>query len=155
MADNQDVENMQLPLSLTREDLPKLELSYGFYSAKTGAGVQEVHLFGDGRVRLKRTGSYNAEPQYRDGKLAPQVLLRLLELMDAQGLMGLEDEYISEEGPPLGRRILTLRSPKVNKRVIADLQVVPPELERLGGALMLAAGLATPEALGNRFFANL
>ncbi|WNG37359.1 hypothetical protein F0U60_29450 [Archangium minus] len=153
MADAKNTESAELPLSLQREDLKKLEISYGFYSSKMGAGVQEIHLFGDGRVRLKRTRSYEAEPEYREGSLEPQALLRLLELMDYQGLMGLEDEYPSEEDPTV-RRILTLSSPRVSKRVIVNEPVVP-EFERITGALLLTASLATPEALMNRFFKNL
>lgn len=155
MAEAKKAEQPKLPLSLKREDLAKLELSYGFYSAKTGAGEQEVFLHGDGRVRLKLTRAHDAEPEYRDGKLEPEVLLRLLELLESQGLMTLEDEYPDEEGPPRGRRILTLTTPGTSKRVIVNEPDTPREFERMAGALLLAAGLATPDALLHRFFPNL
>lgn len=154
MAEGKNAKKQELPLSLKPEDLAKLELSYGFYASKTGAGVQEVHLSGDGRVRLKLTRAYNLEPEHREGKLEPEVLLRLLELMETQGLMALDDEYPSE-GPPQGRRILTLTSPGVSKRVIVDEPDTPRAFERIAGALLLAAGLATPDALLHRFFPGL
>ncbi len=154
MADTTKAQGEALPLSLTREDLSKLELSYGFYSAKTGAGVQEIHISGDGSVRLRRTRAYDAPPELREGKLEPEALLRLLQTVEHLGLMTLEDEYPTDERP-IARRILKLTSPKVNKQILADEPMAPPEFERLSGALLLAAAQATPEALGHRFFPNL
>ena len=154
MADTKKAQSEALPLSLTREELAKLELSFGFYSAKMGAGVQEIHILGNGSVRLKRTRSHDADPEVREGTLEPEALLRLLQTVEHLGLMTLEDEYPTDERP-IARRILRLTSPKVNKQVLADEPMAPPEFERLAGALLLAAAQATPEALGNRFFPNL
>jgi hypothetical protein len=138
-----------LPLDLTEEDLPKVQISYGLYSSKTGAGVEEVSLLGTGKVVLRRTDSYNAEPEVREGKLDLEVLLRLLELFEDQRFLGLEETSYSDH--PGLRRIVTLTSPAVSKRVAVD-NVGNAQFERVVSALLFAASLGEPQVLGRRFF---
>ncbi len=152
MAEN-ETGGRALPMSLSSEDLPKTEIVYAFYSAKTGAGVQEIHVHGTGEVVLRKTRSRTAEPETREGRIAPEAVVRLLELMEDQGFRGLEDLYPAE-GHPHARRMVSIAGPSLAKKVAAD-EPVCPEFERITGAISLAAGIAVPEALGHRFFPNL
>ena len=39
-----------LPFNLTSSDLKNVEILYAFYSAKTGAGKQEITITGTGKI---------------------------------------------------------------------------------------------------------
>jgi hypothetical protein len=137
------------PLGLTEEDLAKVEIMYGLYSSKTGAGVEEVYLLGAGKVVLRRTASYNSTPETHASPLAVDVLLRLIELFEDQRFFGLEAEYFSDH--PGLRRIVSFSSPKVNKRVAVDNDG-GIQFERVVSALLFAASLGEPRVQGRRFF---
>jgi len=139
-----------LPLDLTEEDLLKVEVMYGLYSSKTGAGVEEVYLFGSGKVVLKRTASYDAVPEIIETPLDVDVLLRLLELFEDQRFFGLEDTYYAEH--PGLRRIVSVVAPTQSKKVAVD-NVGNAQFERAVSALLFAASLVEPRVTGRRFFA--
>jgi hypothetical protein len=142
------------PFGLTPETLADVELFYGFQSAKTGAGKQEIVIHGDGAVRLFFSQSrYDEEPQVREGRLPEEVVVRLLEVVEEQHLFHLEDHY-PPEGPSRGGWIIRVDLPDKSKRVAVE-GTHPPSFERVAGAIKLAAGLALPEALGGRFFPTL
>jgi hypothetical protein len=66
-----------LPLGITEEmPLNKVELVYGFYSSKTGAGRQELVLFADGTVRLFFSRTYNdSNPKIMEAKCGSDQIL--------------------------------------------------------------------------------
>lgn len=152
MAENEKG-GYDLPMSLTKEDLPKVEIFYGFYSTKTGAGIQEIRIHGTGQVVLTRTGLRNAPVETRQGSLPPETVVRLIELMDDQGFLALEDAYPAK-GRRSPRRIVSISAPTFSKKVVID-DPTSLELERVAGAISLAAGIAQPEALQHRFFSGL
>jgi hypothetical protein len=141
--------SLALPFSLAPDDLPHVEVMYGLYSSKSGAGVEEVFLHGAGRVVLRRTAAYNAPPEIREGALPVSTVVRLLEIMADQRFDGLDDAYPSDH--PGLRRIVRLRSPKVSKQVAVDNEG-NAQFERVVSALLFAASLAEPEVLQRRFF---
>lgn len=106
-------------------------------------------MYGDGRVVLRRTASYDAEPETREGSLPAGVFARLLEIVADQRFEGLDDEYPSRE--PGLRRVLGMRHPGGEKQVIVDNEG-PVAFERIVSALLFAASLATPAVLQRRFF---
>lgn len=143
-----------LPFQLDLSDLPKVGILYGFYSAKTGAGKQEITISGDGTVKLFLTRSmYDAKPEVRQGKVSSEVILRLLDVIEGENFFALEDHYPPTHDPH-ARRILRFTLPDREKTIILD-EPRCPEFERVAGAVKLTAGLALPEALNRRFFPNL
>jgi hypothetical protein len=147
------LENVALPFGLSRSDLNKVEIMYGFYSAKSGAGRQELTIFGTGKVRLLLTRSREAVPSIVEAQLDEKMIVGLLAFMANQGFMGFEDLYPSHDGPH-ARRLLRLTLPTGGKTVALD-EPGFAAFEMVAGAIKYAAGVALPEALGNRFFPNL
>jgi len=138
-----------LPLGLAEEDLPEVEITYGVYSSKTGAGMEELILRGDGKVVLRRTASRDAEPEIHEGTLDPEVLVRLLELFEDQRFFGLDEEQFADQ--PGLRRIVTVTTPKVSKQVAVDNEG-GIQFERVVSAFLFAASLGEPRVPARRFF---
>jgi hypothetical protein len=144
-----------LPFGLDKDTpLDQVEVKLGFHSAKTGAGRQEITIRGDGLVRLYFTRSMqDKSPKIIEGRCGPERVMRLLDLMEGNGLFGLPEVFASH-GHQHARRLLEVKVPGRFKRVALDepgLEAV----EQMIGAVMLTAGQCLPEALNNRFFPNL
>jgi hypothetical protein len=142
-----------LPFNLTKSTLPEVELLYGFYSSKTGAGKQEITILGSGKVKLLLTRSFSSPPEIREGAVSTDLVVRLLDMIAGENFLTLNDHYPAHDAPH-ARRIIRLSLPDVTKTVIVD-EPVCPEFERVAGAAKLLSGIALPEALGQRFFPNL
>lgn len=141
-----------LPFGLREADLPRVEIMYAFYSAKTGAGKQELTVSGAGKVTLLMTRTMGDQPQVLQGSLHPQAVVALLEFMADQNFLGFSDHYPSQH--PHARRVLRLVLPGQTKTVMLD-EPGFPAFEMVAGAVKYAASLARPEVLHNRFFPNL
>jgi len=141
-----------LPLGLAEEDLPKVEVKYGVYSSKTGAGVEELFLRGEGKVVLKRTASREADPELQEGKLDVNVLVRLLEILEDQRFFGLDEEQFADH--PGLRRIVKVSTPKEEKQVAVDNEG-GAQFERSVSAILFAASLGEPRVLERRFFQTM
>ena len=150
---NMNEEARNLPFGLSAADLNNVEIMYGFYSAKTGAGKQELTVFGSGKVTLYLTNTRGAAPEIRAGQLHPNVVIGLLDFLADQGFLGFEDHYPSEHDPHV-RRVLKLVLPSQTKTVMLDTPGFPA-FEMVAGATKFAASLALPETLNRRFFPNL
>jgi hypothetical protein len=148
-----DIQKAELPFGLNRADLGKVEIMYGFYSAKTGAGRQELAILGSGKVSLLMTRSGESVPSIVEGHLEEKMIVGLLAFMADQGFVGFEELYPSHDGPH-ARRVLRLSLPSGTKTVALD-EPGFPAFEIVAGAIKYAAGVAVPEALGQRFFPNL
>lgn len=144
-----------LPFGFTQETpLEKVEILLAFYSAKSGAGKQEITLRGDGLVRLFFLKSVQDKaPKTLEGRCDFRAVLRLLDLMEGLGLFGLPEE-IPSEGHPHARRLLEVHLPDRTKRIALD-EPGNYAIEQMIGAVKLAAGQCLPEALNHRFFPNL
>src|SRR5438105_79590 len=81
---NMSTQKMELPFGLTETDLPSVEIMYGFYSAKTGAGKQEITISGSGKVKLFLTKTRTDAPTVREEKIDLLIVVRLLDLMAEQ-----------------------------------------------------------------------
>lgn len=141
--------DLPLPFSLAPEALPEAEVMYGLYSSKSGAGVEELYLHGNGRVVLRRTAAYNAPAEVLESELPVPVFVRLLELMEDQRFVGLEDAYPSDH--PGLRRIVRFTAPGAGKTVAVDNEGVA-RFERVVSGILFAASLAEPAVLQRRFF---
>lgn len=148
-----NIERVALPFGLSRADLNKVEIMYGFYSAKSGAGRQELTIFGSGKVQLLLTRNSEAVPLIVEGHLNETMIVVLLAFMADQGFMGFDALYPSHDGPH-ARRVLRLTLPSETKTVALD-EPGFAAFEMVAGAIKYAAGVALPEALGQRFFPNL
>ncbi len=137
-----------LPFSLTPEDLANVEIHYGVYSSKVGAGVEEVLLRG-GRVLLRRTSAHDAPPSVREGPLPPAALVPLLRVMAAQRFLDLPAE--SRASVPTVRRIIKLVAPRLSKQVAIDGEG-DPRFERVVGALLATASQGRADVLDGTFF---
>jgi hypothetical protein len=137
------------PFGVTAAELPAVAVRYSLFSSKSGAGVEEVYLYGDGSVTLRRTASYDAEPEVLRGAMPAVIFLRMLEIADDQRFEALDDEYPSKE--PGLRRVLGMRLPGREKQVIVD-NVGNAQFERIVSAVVFAASLAHPSVSQRRFF---
>lgn len=142
-----------LPFGLTEAELPKVEIMYAFYSAKTGAGKQELTISGSGKVTLLMTKTAGDAPVTRTGQLDPKIVISLLDFLSDQGFLGFSDHY-PPKGDPHARRVLKLSMPKQTKTVALD-EPGFSAFEMVAGAVKFTAGIAVPEALNHRFFPNL
>lgn len=142
-----------LPFGLNKSGLAEVEILYGFYSSKTGAGKQEITISGNGRVKLFLTRSFSAAPETIEVSVPTDLVVRLLDLMAGEGFLNLNDHYPAQHDPH-ARRVIRLSLPDADKTVIVD-EPNCPEFERVAGAISLLAGIASPEALGHRLFPNL
>ena len=104
-----------LPFGLKVTDLPQVEIMYAFYSAKTGAGRQELTISGNGTVRLLLTRTRDDQPVIREAQLHPQVIATLLDFMASQSFLGFSDHYPSSHAHPHSRRVLRLVLPGQTK----------------------------------------
>jgi hypothetical protein len=138
-----------LPFSLTNETLADLELMYGLYSSKTGAGVEELYVHGSGRVVLRRTMTRDSPAEMVEGTMPARVLPNLLQLLDDQRFLGLDDAEPPRE--PGLRRLLRMRWLDQTKEVAID-DYGSVQFERIVSAIEFAASLAIPEVQGRRFF---
>lgn len=143
-----------LPFNLSREDLASVDILYAYYSAKTGAGKQEIMIAGNGLVKLFLTHSmYDEEPKTKEGKLDPENFILLLNIIEGENFFGLEDFYPPADDPH-SRRVIRLSLPEKTKTVVLEGGCVP-EFERIASAVKFAIGTALPEAINYRFFPNL
>ena len=143
-----------LPFNLSKDDLASVDILYAYYSAKTGAGKQELIITGNGIVKLFLTRSmYDEAPKTKEGKLALETIILLLDIMEGENFFGLEDFYPPADDPH-ARRVLKLSLPDRTKTVILEGSCVA-EFERIASAVKFAVGTALPDAINNRFFPNL
>lgn len=142
-----------LPFNLTSSDLKNVEILYAFYSAKTGAGKQEITITGTGKIKLLLTRSYSSPPEVREGTVSPELASRLLDFIAGENFLTLNDRYPSHDAPH-ARRVIRLTLPDGGKTVLVD-EPICPEFERIAGAVKFVAGVGLPEALHQQFFPNL
>ncbi len=142
-----------LPFGLTQSELASVKVFYAYYSAKTGAGKQEISISGDNSVELLLTRSRDAEPNILKGQLTVKVFIRLLDFIEGENIFEIEDHF-PPEGHPHARRVLKLSLPERTKTILLD-EPVSREFERIAGAVKFAAGIALAEALQQRYFPNL
>src|SRR4051812_21884883 len=82
----EDIAN--LPFGIDKNTpLDQVEILLAFYSAKTGAGRQEITLRGDGLVRLYFSrSSQDKTPKILESNCGSGTVMRLLDLMEGLGL---------------------------------------------------------------------
>lgn len=133
--------------------LEQARLSYGVYSSKVGAGKEEIHISGNGEVKLLYTMSYNSQPVVRTGTAPRDSIIRLLELFESEGFTKLDKEYVDSEAPDSTRIIgLLLEDRQFTVSVVGGMV---PQFERLVGAMKMVASLAHPDVSRGSFFPHL
>lgn len=144
-----------LPLGIAAETpMNKIELVLGFYSSKSGAGVQEIALRADGTVTLFYSRSYaDTHPKVLKAKCPRNQVLRLLEFLEEMGFLDFPGEIGSGNAAP-SRRIIKLTMPGREKIVAVD-EPGNYAVEQCIGAIKLCAAMCIPEAIHHRFFPNL
>lgn len=143
-----------MPFGLDKaSDLGKIEIKLAFHGAKTGAGRQEMTLWGDGRVRLFFSRSdQDKSPKILEGTCEFRRILSLLDFMEGNGVMD-GPEHVGEK-PGGSARELEIILPGRKKRIFLQ-DTGDYSVEQVIGAVMLAAGQCLPEALNHRLFPNL
>lgn len=144
----------KLPFDLKESELAQVEVTYLFDSQKLNSGEQEISVSGKGKVQLRRTLSMDDRPETKDGKVAGNIVVALLAMIEETNFLGLEKEY-PPGGDTHGYCKITIKLPKLTKTVVAVYGSAPPEFENAAGAIKVVAGVALPVALGHRFFPNL
>ncbi len=140
-----------LPYNLASMD--QVRFLYGVYSSKVGAGKEEIHISGDGEVKLLYTVSYNSPPVVRSGMAPVDLVIRLLELFESEGFTKLQSEYVDPSAPDTTRIIgLTLTRGQSTVSVVGS---VVPQFERLAGAIKMVAAIVHPEVSRGTFFPHL
>ena len=144
-----------LPFGIDKQTaLDKITITLEFFGAKTGAGTQRITLRGDGMARLDFARSVqDKHPKSLEKNCGPATVLRLLDFMESNGVMGMPERI---GGEPKGRsqRVLELTLPGQTKRV-AVVEDGGFAINEIIGAVKLAAGQCLPEALNHRLFPNL
>lgn len=143
-----------LPFGLDKDsDLGKIRIKLAFHSAKTGAGRQEMTLWGDGRVSLFFSRSdKDKSPKTLEGTCESARIVRLLDFMEGNGVMDGPDQV--GEKPGGSTRELEIVLPDRTKRILLR-DTGEYSVEQVIGAVKLAAGQCLPEALNHRLFPNL
>lgn len=147
---------IELPFGIKPKQMAAVEIVYRYQSYKTGAGKQEVHLLGDGQIRLVKTRAYNLPEEIKEGKLQRMYFVRLLEMFEDANFMGMEEEYKSPGGDPYWKRSITLKLDDERTHTVGvtnDHLHVP--FEQLAGAIRILTSLGVPEILKKQFFPNL
>ncbi len=138
------------PFGVPWEALPEVAVVLSYRSFKPGAGGQSILLRGDGGVRLVRTLRYRGPEEVVEGRLSPELAARVLALVEEEQLLAF-DGCLDHDAT----RTLRLLLPG-DREVVADLGAgTGAELERIHGALKMAALVACPEAVGRTFLTNL
>jgi hypothetical protein len=155
MKKNKQSEASRYPLGITEETpLDKVELVYGFYSSKTGAGRQEISFVADGTVKLFFSRSYkDSNPKVIEAKCGTEQIIRLFDLLEGLGFFGLPEEFSSGDHPT-ARRLIKFTMPG-RQKVLAVDEPGNYAIEQCIGAIKLCAGLCIPDAINQRFFPNL
>ncbi len=140
-----------LPFGLAPEQLPHVEIRFRVSSTKMGSGFDEILLRGNGEVELAAAVLRDDPPQIRQGSVPPLAVLRLLQLLAAEGLEGWDETYPAATRDYVGKVIELSFKEELIKRV-AMCQTEFPEFSRAYGAIKLVASLAAPEVvLGGLF----
>lgn len=151
-------EETGLPLSLTEEQLPEVEVFFAAISAKTGAGRQEMTVTGAGKLSLLRTRAYDQPEELRDANVPGQLVLALLATLEASGFFGLGDDYPADD-PAAGAYLLRVTLPDgrmKQTRVELRPDAPPPAaFARSMGALALVARVSLPDAMRERFLSAI
>jgi hypothetical protein len=142
-----------LLLGMSPEDIEKIEIMYSFNSGKTGAGRQEIWIYGNGSVKLVFSKNMDTPSQELTGKVDKLVVHRLLELMQEYGWDNLPSSH-AKEGLTGSKRMLILQTPHV-KKTFEAIGAGSREFEAISAAVKLVASLALPETLLHKFFPNL
>ena len=137
-----------LPFSLAPEQLPDVEIRFRVSSTKMGSSADEILIRGNGEVELA------APPRTRHGTVPPLAVLRLLQLLSAEGLEGWDDTYPAETRDYVGKVIELSLKQEIIKRV-AMCQTEFAEFSRAYGAIKLVASLAAPEVVLGGFFSRI
>ena len=137
-----------LPFGLAPEQLLDVEIRFRVSSTKMGSSAEEILIRGNGEVELV------APPQTRHGTVPPLAVLRLLQLLSAEGLEGWDDTYRAETRDYVGKVIELSFQQEIIKRV-AMCQTEFPEFSRAYGAIKLVASLAAPEVVLGGFFKRI
>ncbi|MDQ3003191.1 MAG: hypothetical protein M3Y08_18260 [Fibrobacterota bacterium] len=143
-----------MPFGLDKaSDLGKIEIKLAFHGAKTGAGREEMTLWGDGRIRLYFSRSdQDKAPKIVEGTCESERILRLLDFMEGNGVMDGPD-HVGQK-PAGSTRELEIILPDRKKRILLQ-DTGDYSVEQVIGAVKLAAGQCIPEALNHRLFPNL
>jgi hypothetical protein len=143
-----------LPLGLTLLQIPEVEIRFRVSSTKMNSGYDEIVIHGSGQVELNAAETREAEPAVRGGKVERMLVLRLLQLLGAEGIEGWDDLY-----PPVAREyvgmVLTIRLKDETLKQVAVCQPEFAEFSRAYGAFKLVASLSGPEVLSGDFFKRI
>ena len=128
-------------------------LQYAYLSSKPGAGDQEIHLGGDGNVKLLfRKTANDPAAEVREMSGGQNTFAALWDLFEQERFLTLPD-YQSTGRARVLRSIKFSRGSQTRELYAEGID--DPAFERLAGAIKLAAGILLPEALNQRFFPNL
>lgn len=135
-------------------DLDQVTIMLAFYSAKSGAGRQEVRISGTGATELFYSRSRTDDkPQVLHTKLDSDDVLTLLTMMEEKNFLAMDD-HIPADDHPHARRAIELRLPGKQKSVRSDQPGVYA-FEQLVGALRALVARHEPRILRQQFFPNL
>ena len=143
-----------LPFGLTAERLPELELSFRVASTKLFSGFDEIVIRGSGQVELLTAPRRDDPPTVHRGAVDPVLVVRLLQLLAAEGIEGWDDSYPSPNRDYIGK-VITVIVGEDRIKQVAMCQTEFAEFSRAYGAFKLVASVATPEVVIGGFFKRI
>jgi hypothetical protein len=143
-----------LPFGLTLMQIPDVEIRFRVSSTKMFSGYDEIVIHGSGVVELNAAESRDAEPTVRTGKVERMLVMRLLQLLAAEGMAGWDELYPAESRDYIGL-VLSVSLKDECLKQVAVCQPEFAEFSRAYGAVKLVASLAGPEVLSGDFFKRI
>ncbi len=119
---------------LTEKDLEKVKIFYVRQSGKPGGGKMEVTILGSGLYISKHYQQAHEPPIVREKTISAAEVKSLLQIFEQEHFFSLKNHYPADHTFDFGRRILELKLPHREKRVVVDRPGVL-EFERIVDSL--------------------
>lgn len=152
MGKKMETASVEMPFHLKSEDLLKVEFNCEYHPLPKKPWTESIRISGVTGVTLIRQLPDASKPDTLHGALDPQAFLSLLKMFEDSGFFEKEVDVDPDGKDPV--RYLVLAIPGESNRVAVGGRYQIP-LEKLLGALRLAAGFGVPEALGKGFLERL
>jgi hypothetical protein len=144
---------MTLPFGLQEADLATVEIVLRSYTDESGAPLNEIHLFGDGKVQLRINPNGCTLPpdqaRPREGTLPPAAALSVLEMVASSGVKDLDPRQTDPEMEGASHsawRTLEIIRPGEKTMITAEEGAVAGVFAEVWDAVKRAAAQALPEA---------
>jgi hypothetical protein len=144
-------ETLRLPFGLRLVDLPKVEIACEYHDPKPGTGSKRLSFSVKGVKIVSQAGKEQPAEEI-SGKGYLEAIPSLLIRFEEEGFFEMDEDQVGDTEGPV--RMLRLTLPG-RSRTVKLTGIELAGIERLIGAVKLAAGFSVPEAQGKEFLKDL